>query len=99
MNYTTQQLVEAANNPSALLAIAKELNAKNDELSDILRDIQLERLEKKVRKLEADLDRADQLLDQKSEAMLLTWQFLTETGQAADAIEWSNKKLEKEENC
>ena len=28
MHYTTQELVEAANNPSALLAIAKELNSR-----------------------------------------------------------------------
>ena len=28
MHYTTQELVEAANNPSALLAIAKEMNSR-----------------------------------------------------------------------
>jgi len=28
MHYTTQELVEAANNPSALLAIAKEMSSR-----------------------------------------------------------------------
>lgn len=65
MLYTKQELIAAANNPSALLAIAKDLNdrvfemqnALNDELAVELRDIKIEALEKKVRSLEEEVER------------------------------------------
>ena len=102
MHYTKQELIAAANNPSALLAIAKDLNdrvfemqnALNDELAVELRDIKIEALEKKVRSLEEEVERQDRMHDWKNQSMLLTWQFLHETGQCDRAREWSRKQRE-----
>lgn len=102
MLYTKQELIAAANNPSALLAIAKDLNdrvfemqgALNDELAVELRDIKIEALEKKVRCLEEEVERQDRMHDWKNQSMLLTWQFLRETGQCDRAREWSRKQRE-----